>query len=102
MSFLALIILFSSYLFPPDMLLSISEIFQSSNHTGPMCSLCGMTRAFIAISHGDLSEAKSLNYLSVIVYGLLVSIVLIAIIIITRDMCKLCFLKLQKIIFYNS
>lgn len=32
------------------------------------CSLCGMTRAFIEISTGNLREANRLNHVSLIVY----------------------------------
>lgn len=36
--------------------------------TGVPCPGCGMTRAFVAIAHGDLSAARDYNLLSPVVY----------------------------------
>ena len=48
------------WLSSPETLLSLSARCQSASHTGA-CALCGMSRAFVAISEGNWSEARTLN-----------------------------------------
>jgi hypothetical protein len=36
--------------------------------TGVPCPLCGMTRAFVSVSHGDMASAWALNAASIPVY----------------------------------
>jgi len=44
--------------------------------TGLECPGCGMTRAFHAISHGELAQALSFNLLSIAVYAFFMGIIL--------------------------
>ena len=43
--------------------------------TGVECPFCGMTRGFVAISHGDLPTAVELNEGSPLIYGAFVVLV---------------------------
>jgi hypothetical protein len=61
------------HLMSESTLLSASGAFQLSHHEQEPCLLCGMTRAFIAISRGNLAEAVSFNGLSVALYGVLLA-----------------------------
>jgi hypothetical protein len=53
-------------------LLSTSTVFRLPNHDQGICFLCGMTRAFIAISRGSLAEAVAFNNWSVALYEIIV------------------------------
>lgn len=46
--------------------------------TGLPCPGCGLTRAFISLSHGDLATAVGLNPFSLLLYPLFVALALIA------------------------
>lgn len=48
------------FLFEKQFVLQLSLSCQSAKH-GVECAFCGMTRAFIEISEGDLGEATSYN-----------------------------------------
>jgi hypothetical protein len=39
-------------------------------HPAHVCPLCGMTRAFVSISRGDLAQALEFNQCSIAVYGI--------------------------------
>lgn len=54
-------------------LLSASRTFQLQHHDQEPCPLCGMTRAFIAISNDNLDEAVNFNQWSVALYGVLLA-----------------------------
>lgn len=64
--------LFVSFLFTPDVVesghvvLSAPCMFKAVFGLG--CPTCGMTRAFLALSHGDLVRALNYNLASPIVY----------------------------------
>lgn len=73
MSCALLFIFMSPYLLPDKTLLSASETLKLQHDTQMRCPLCGMTEAFIAISHGDLDEAVTFNQASVALYGILLS-----------------------------
>ena len=67
-----------SFLAPPGGRLYEAPLCPLKSMTGMPCPLCGMTRAFVSISHGDLSTAWALNAASIPVYvaglGMLVSV----------------------------
>ena len=58
------------WMFSERVVLAISGAMQAEHHDQP-CSLCGMTRAFLAISRGDLHAAVSYNRGSVALFGTL-------------------------------
>ncbi|MBM4128279.1 MAG: DUF2752 domain-containing protein [Nitrospira sp.] len=68
-----LFMLIAPHLLSETALLSASTAFRLLHHHQGMCFLCGMTRAFIAISRGRLTEAVALNDWSVTLYGIIVS-----------------------------
>lgn len=55
---------------PPPLVRDISPTCQSLLRTGRPCPLCGMTEAFISITHGRLAEALGANRFSLLVYTL--------------------------------
>ena len=55
------ILLISPFLFPGDVLLSISPPCESKTILGQECFLCGMTKSFISISQGNFYQAYRLN-----------------------------------------
>lgn len=75
-SFLLLILLVP-FILSEKAVLQLSAICVSSNHGPAQCPLCGMTRAFVAISRGNFHEALQLNrgsiglYLAFVVDGVL-------------------------------
>ncbi len=71
-SAILLFILMAPHLLSQDSLLSESASFRLPHHDPERCFLCGMTRAFIAISHGRPTEALAFNEWSLHLYGVLV------------------------------
>jgi hypothetical protein len=63
-----LLILIMPYLLPEDVLLSASSAFQLAHKE--KCPLCGMTRAFICIAHGEFNRAITLNAWSIALYAI--------------------------------
>ena len=70
-SAIILLVIIAPYIFSEKAILSMSEKLKSEHPDGKSCSLCGMTRAFIAISEGDFDKALKLNHLSVWLYLML-------------------------------
>ena len=66
LSGMALTVLLVSLLLPEELMLNLSQACRLP-HAG--CGLCGMTRAFVEISHGDFGAARSLNPLSPLLWG---------------------------------
>lgn len=60
LSAIFLLLLIFPFLFEEFFILDIVPLCQSVEY-GIECSLCGMTRAFIQITKGNISEAISLN-----------------------------------------
>src|SRR4030066_2199807 len=58
------------YLLSESTLLSASGALQLSHHDQEPCLLCGMTRAFIAISRGNLADAVTFNDWAVALYDI--------------------------------
>ena len=59
------------FVFPEAYILRTSGAFQLPHEETERCLLCGMTRAFLAISRGDLSAAIEANRWSIELYALL-------------------------------
>jgi hypothetical protein len=72
-SAILLAVILAPYLFSENSLLAASGALQVSHAPGETCGLCGMTRAFLAISRGDFSEAVRLNGASVILFGIILA-----------------------------
>lgn len=80
-----LITMLAPYLVPESTLLAASGMFQLKHHDQVKCPICGMTRSFIAITDGNISEAMHYNRWSILVYGiLLINKILAAIFLIRR------------------
>ena len=62
------ILLISPFLFPEDVLLSISPSCESKTILGKECFLCGMTKSFISISQGNFYQAYRLNNFGIYLY----------------------------------
>ena len=58
LSILILIVLLSPFVLPSDMLFNLSASCQIRNHGRELCCMCGMTKAFIAISEGNIRQAR--------------------------------------------
>jgi hypothetical protein len=71
-SVILLSMLIAPYFLSETTLLYTSSTFRLPNHEQGTCSLCGMTRAFIAISRGNFAEAVAFNDWSVALYGTVV------------------------------
>ena len=69
-------VILAPFLLSEATLLSVSAIVQWPHQSQVTCSLCGMTRAFIALSQGHLNEAVHFNQRSVALYGLLLANIL--------------------------
>jgi hypothetical protein len=72
-SAILLSVFIAPYLLSENALLSASGAFQLSHYDQEPCLLCGMTRAFVAISRGNLVEAVTFNDWSVALYGILLA-----------------------------
>jgi hypothetical protein len=64
-----LLILAAVFIIPDRTVLSWSASVQVPHQDGAACLLCGMTRAFLALSHGLPGEAMWLNPWSVPLFG---------------------------------
>ena len=62
-------ILIVTYLPAANEVLEISRRCRSPNHGNLDCPLCGMTRAFLAITRGEFGKALSLNKGSIALYA---------------------------------
>ncbi len=71
MSAALLLILTAPHVLPADTVLTASALLRQPHHGQEQCPLCGMTRAFIAISHGSCTRALALNKWSVPLYAAL-------------------------------
>lgn len=72
-SAISLLVLVAFYVVPDDALITLSAACQLPHHHHEPCPLCGMTRAFIAITHGDLDQATTCNRWSVALYGVMLA-----------------------------
>ena len=72
-SSILLVIILSPYVWSDEALLSASEVLQFQHLNQERCPLCGMTRAFIAISRGDLDGAIDFNRWSIALYQILLA-----------------------------
>ncbi len=64
-------IIMMSY-FLPETLLKLSPVCISKSRFGTECFMCGMTRAFMEISRGNLYSALTLNGLSIFLFSMFV------------------------------
>lgn len=74
LSLAALLVLGAPFLLSADSLLSAAGGLSSPHPAGQACSLCGMTRAFLAISQGDFHQARQWNRGSIPLYGLMAAL----------------------------
>jgi len=70
LSAISIITACSIFILPDEFFMKISCML-SSGHGDGHCILCGMTRASIAISKGDLRQAIYLNKISLTLFSLL-------------------------------
>ena len=56
----AAILLFAAFA-PPQTIYRVSTMLMMPHPNGETCILCGMTRAFVALSKGDLASAVQFN-----------------------------------------
>lgn len=68
-SAILLAVIAAPYLLPENLILAASNALRGAHGPQETCCLCGMTRAFLAISRGDFSEALRLNGASVALFG---------------------------------
>lgn len=54
---------------PPDAIYQLAPLCEAKAHGGRACVLCGSTRAFVAIAHGDFAAASELNAASLPLYS---------------------------------
>lgn len=66
-------VLMAPHLLSESTILSVSGALASPHHGQEPCLLCGMTRAFMAISRGNLAEAVTFHRWSVALYGTLLA-----------------------------
>jgi hypothetical protein len=71
-SLILLFTIIASHFLSATAILSASTTLRLPYHDTSTCFLCGMTRAFIAISHGHLDEAVAFNDWSVALYGFII------------------------------
>ena len=64
------IILFISFFLNKQTVLNISPTCISKSQFNVECSLCGMTRSFLEISHGSFMNAYNLNKGSIFLYSI--------------------------------
>lgn len=69
LSLLILVVLISPFVVSRDILFSVSAACQIRNHGHEPCCMCGMTKAFIAITEGNIREAMMHNRRSVLLFG---------------------------------
>ncbi len=72
-SAILLLILLSFHLVPDNASISLSAACQIQHHNQEPCPLCGMTRAFLAISNGKLDQASAFNSFSIALYGIILA-----------------------------
>jgi len=96
LSIFLLAMIISPYILSENTLLSAGGFFQFYPHDPVSCPLCGMTRAFIAISHGRLAEATTYNDWSVALYAILLANEFFAAIFLFTRMQKNSFHIVQK------
>lgn len=82
------VILLTPYILPERMILSGAYRCRSPEHTAGRCALCGMTRAFLDISRGNVEKALSYNHSSLLLYSLFVANELFAFLYIGRKIRK--------------
>lgn len=93
-SAILLLAFLAPYLLPESTLLSLSGACQLQHHNHEPCALCGMTRAFIAISRGHFHDAAAFNRSSVALYGILLANELMAAIFLVSRVRILCLSRL--------
>lgn len=71
LSLAALLVVVAPFLLSADTLLSAAGGLSSPHPAGQACLLCGMTRAFLAISRGDFHQARQWNRGALPLYGLM-------------------------------
>jgi hypothetical protein len=54
---------------PSDTIYRLAPLCEARARWGRACVLCGSTRAFVAIAHGDLATATDLNAASIPLYS---------------------------------
>ncbi len=72
-SAILLAVIIAPYFIHESALLTASGFCQLSHQHQETCLLCGMTRAFIAISQGHFAEAFTLNQWSLPLYGVILT-----------------------------
>ncbi len=82
-------VLIAPHLLSEIALLSVSAALQSPHHEHGPCFLCGMTRAFLAISRGDLTEAAAFHRWSVALYAIFFVNGMLAAIFVSKLMLRL-------------
>jgi hypothetical protein len=76
---------------PLQLVRDISPTCQSVLRTGRPCPLCGMTEAFISITHGRLAEALEANRSSLLLYALFVVNELVILLFVSGRITRLAF-----------
>lgn len=78
------IVILALFIFNGQFLIALSPHCESIRRFGVECSICGMTRAFIEISNGDMIQAIRLNKGSIGLFVVFLINTLIFIILIIR------------------
>jgi len=73
LSGMALLVLLAPLVLPEEALLATSRGLRSHHPGGEPCGLCGLTRAFLAISRGSWQEAIAFNRGSVTLFAILLA-----------------------------
>ena len=85
-SAILLLVLLSFIILPDRILMPLGAACQLQHSNLEPCPLCGMTRAFIAVSHGRFHQAITLNSWSLVLYStILVNELLAAIFLLFRN-----------------
>lgn len=74
---------------PGELVHSLASASRSALHGSQPCPLCGMTTAFVHLSHGMLREALQANRLSLPLYALLAANELLALWVVSRAALRL-------------
>ena len=69
LSFVLLSVLLAPWIFTPEQIAAATPRCESKARYGKECSLCGMTTAFIAITHGRFGAAERSNRGSIPLYA---------------------------------
>ena len=89
-SAVTLVVVSASCVLPEGGLESVAAACQLPPGDRERCLLCGMTRAFVAISDGDLDRANAFNRGSVGLYGIFVGNGVLAVAFVSRRARRWC------------